>query len=269
MLNNKKRFEKICRDIKSIKIQGARNVALAGLEAYRIFPIEKNKRKILSLRPTEPFLLNVLRQADSLTVKELKEKLEKNQGIISKEVFNLLKNKDVVFTHCHSSTVVEALIYSKKKGKKFEVYLTETRPLYQGRKTAQELRKAGIKVTLFVDSAGAIALGNEQGTKKASLVLLGADAVTRKGTINKVGSGMFAQIAKYNKIPVYILADSMKYIKKIKLEKRPPEEIWDNKKIRIANFAFELIKKKYIKGVISELGLLPYRKFIKRARKGH
>ncbi len=267
MLSNKKRFEKICSDIKAIKIQGARNVAVAGLQAYTLFPSEEAKRKILSLRPTEPFLINVLKQADSLTVKELKSRLKKNQNIINKEVFKLLSKGDLIFTHCHSSTVVEALIYSKKKGKKFEVYLTETRPLFQGRKTAKELRKAGIKVTLFVDSAGAIALGSEQGTKKADLVLLGADAVTRKGTINKVGSGMFAQIAKYNQIPVYILADSMKYIKKIKLEKRPSEEVWNTKKIRIANFAFELIKKKYIQGVISEFGLLPHRKFIKMAKK--
>ncbi len=267
-MSNKKRFEKICKDIKSIKIQGARNVVVAGLEAYKLFPTEEVKKKILSLRPTEPFLINVMRQADNWTVKELKERLKKNQKVINKEVFSLINKNDVVFTHCHSSTLVQALIYSKKKGRKLEVYLTETRPLYQGRKTAQELRKAGIQVTLFVDSAGAIALEKEQGTKKVDLVLLGADAVTKKGTINKVGSGMFAQIAKYNKIPVYILADSMKYIKKIKLEKRPSEEIWNAKKIRIANFAFELIKKKYIKGVISEFGLLSYRKFIKRAKKG-
>jgi len=267
-MNNKKRFEEICKDIKSIKIQGARNVAVAGLEAYKLFPAEETKRKILSLRPTEPFLINVLKQADNLTLEELKARLRKNQSIINKDVFKLIRKNDVIFTHCHSSTVVEALIYAKKKGKKFEVYLTETRPLFQGRKTARELRKAGIKVTMFVDSAGAIALGSEQGTKKADLVLLGADAVTKKGTINKVGSGMFAQIAKYNQIPVYILADSMKYIKKIKLETRPPEEIWNTKKIRIANFAFELIKKKYIKGVISEFGLLSYRKFIKQAKRG-
>ncbi|OGJ15890.1 hypothetical protein A3K73_01870 [Candidatus Pacearchaeota archaeon RBG_13_36_9] len=268
MLSSKKRFEKICRDINSIKIQGARNIAVAGLTAYKLVPTESARKKIISLRPTEPFLINVLRQAETLTIKELKERLNKNQKVINKEVFKLIKKNDVIFTHCHSSTVVEALIYAKKKRKKFEVYFTEARPLYQGRKTAKDLKKAGIKATLFVDAAGAVALEKKQGTKKADLVLLGADAVTKKGTINKIGSGMFAQISKYNKIPVYILADSMKYIKKIKLEKRPSEEIWDTKKIRIVNFAFELIKKKYIKGVISEFGLLSYRKFIKRAKKG-
>ena len=58
----------------------------------------------------------------------------------------------------------------KKHRKKFEVYNTETRPLFQGRKTAQELRKAKIKVTTFVDAAARVALTREQETKKVDLV---------------------------------------------------------------------------------------------------
>lgn len=267
-MDKQKKFNRICKDIKSINIQGARNVAIAGLEAYRLFPTESNKKKIASLRPTEPLLINVLKNSANLSIADFKKRLGQNQGIISAEVYRLIKNNYVIFTHCHSSTVVQSLIYSKRKGKKFEVYLTETRPLYQGRKTAKELKMAGIKVTMFVDAAGAIALTREQGTRKADLVLLGADAITKKGTINKVGSGMFAQIARLNNIPVYILADSMKYVKNIKLEKRQPQEVWHSHKIRIANFAFELIKRKYINGVISEFGLLSFRQFIKRARRG-
>lgn len=262
---SKKRFEKICKDIKNVKIQGARNVALSGLEAYKLFPNEKSKKKIISLRPTEPFLFNVL-QNPEISFGDLKRRIGKNQLIINKETYKLIRKNSVIFTHCHSSTVVSALIYAKKKGKKFEVYLTETRPLYQGRKTARELRKNGIKVTMFVDSAGYIALTNSQGTRNVELVLLGADAITPKGTINKVGSGMFAKLAYYEKIPVYILADSLKYIKKVTIEKRLPQEVWSNKKIRIFNTAFELIKKKYIKGVISEFGTLSYTGFLKARR---
>jgi len=265
-MNKKKRFNQICRDIKDIKIQGARNVALAGLEAYKLFPSEKTKKFLLKLRPTEPFLINLLKKADKLSLNQVKRKLEENQNIINRDVFKLIRNNEVIFTHCHSSTLVAALIYAKRKHKRFEVYLTETRPLYQGRKTARELEEAGIKVTLFLDSEAAIALEKEQGTRKVSLVLLGADAITKKGTINKVGSGMFAQIAYDSKIPVYILADSLKYIRKIKLEKRPPTEVWRTKKIHIFNSAFELIKRRYIKGIISEFGLLPYKNFLKEIK---
>ncbi len=266
-MNKRKRFDKICKNIKSVKIQGARAVALAGLQAYKLFPNEKSKKKILSLRPTEPFLLNILKNADKISYKVFVKQLNENQNKINKQVLKLIKNNYVVFTHCHSSTVVSSLIYAKKKGKKFEVYNTETRPLYQGRKTAKALKKAGIKVTMFIDSAAAIALTESQETRDVDLVLLGSDAITKKGTINKVGSGMFSAIASSNNIPVYILADSLKYIPKVKLEQREVKEVWDTEKIRIKNPAFELIKKKYIRGIISELGLLSYKRFLKKVKK--
>jgi len=124
--------------------------------------------------------------------------------------------------------------------------------LFQGRKTFQELRKAKIKVTMFVDSAARIAMLKKQGTKKVDKVFFGADALQKDGVVNKVGSGMFAQIAFENKIPVYVLADSWKYSpKKIKLEKRGFREIW--KKFRgIENPAFEFIPKRFVKKVVTE-----------------
>ncbi|MEK6935663.1 MAG: hypothetical protein AABW67_02665 [Nanoarchaeota archaeon] len=272
-MNKQKEFNKILRDIKSIKIQGARNVAIAGLKAYRLNPSEASKKKIISVRPTEPFLINVLNKKENLSPKGLIERLKYNQDIMNKEVFKLIKNGNVVFTHCHSSTVVEALIYCNKKGKRFEVYNTEARPLYQGRITAIQLRKAGIKVTMFVDSAAGIALEKENRKDKihADLVILGTDAILKNGVINKVGSGMFSEIAYDNKIPVYILADSLKYISKIKLEQRNFKEVWNTSKgikgIRIENPAFELIDKKYVTAIISEYGKLSYDKFLRKVRK--
>ena len=262
-----KQFNKICEDIKSLKVQGARNVALAGLKAYYLIPTSSSMKKLLALRPTEPLLANALRLSNKMDYNEFALALERDQETINKIVFRLIKNNNVIFTHCHSSTVVQALIYTKKKGKVFEVYNTETRPLYQGRITSGELKKAGIKVTMFVDSAARIALTKSQDTKKADLMLIGADAILKKGVINKVGSAMFAQIAKDNHIPVYILADTWKFFpKNIEIEERHFEEVWNNPKIKIRNPAFSLVPKKFITGIISELGLLSYKDFLKQVK---
>jgi len=182
-MNNLKKFNQICKDIKSIKIQGAKNVAKAGLKAYKLLPTKASKKKILSLRPTEAMLQNILKNPDKITYNQFIKNLKQNQEIINKHVSKLIKNNSVVFTHCHSSSVTNALIHAKKQGKKFEVYNTETRPLYQGRKTLRELKQAKIKTTMFIDSAAQIALTKKQKTKKANLVLLGADAITKTGTI--------------------------------------------------------------------------------------
>jgi len=254
-MNKQKRFDKISRDIKSIKIQGARNIAKAALKAYSLIPTSAAKKKLLSLRPTEPMMEHVLDLTAKRSMQEIQKHFDEAQKKINKKVFKLIREGDVIFTHCHSANVVNALIYSKKRGKKFEVYNTETRPLFQGRKTARELRRAGIKVTMFVDSALGIALTKEQGTKKATKVFLGADALLKNGVINKVGSEVIARIAKQEKIPVYIIADSWKFSKKkIPLENRKLNEVWDKapKGVKIKNPVFEFVGKKYITKIITE-----------------
>jgi len=268
--NKKKRFNRIVKGIKEIKIQGARNIAKKALYAYSLFPTKKSKKKLLSLRPTEPFLHNVLNQAEKTSYIKVIDHFDESQEKINKNVFKIIKNKDIVFTHCHSSTVVDSMIYAKKKKKKFEVYNTETRPLFQGRKTSIELKRAKIKSTQFVDSAAMIALTKRQGTKKADKVFLGADAILKTGVINKVGSGMFSKIAYGNKTPVYIVTDSWKFSpKKLKMEKRSFKEVWKKQKsfgINIKNPAFEFIPKKYIKAIVSELGVLSYSDFLKKVK---
>ena len=62
----KKAFDKIAKDIKDIKIQGACNIAKKALFAYRLIPTSKSKKKLLSLRPTEPMLFNTLNFVMSL-----------------------------------------------------------------------------------------------------------------------------------------------------------------------------------------------------------
>jgi ribose 1,5-bisphosphate isomerase len=270
IMDKKNIFKKICNDIKSIKIQGATNVAKAALRAYYLFPEEKTKKILLSLRPTEPMLLHVIQLAGKMPKERILAHFSEAQNRINKNVFKLIKNKTVVFTHCHSTNVINALIYAKKKGKKFEVYNTETRPLFQGRKTAKDLTGAGINVTTFVDSAAAIAMKGDCERKKVDLVLFGADALLRDVVINKVGSGMFSEIAKDNNIPVFIVADSWKYSpEEVRLEQRDFHEVWNPKKnmIHVKNPAFEPIEIKNITGIVSELGVQDYKKFLKVVRK--
>ncbi len=271
-MKNKKEFDKIIKDIKNIKIQGARNVAKAALKAYYLDPTKKSKEKILKSRPTEPMMRHVLDMASSekYSKKDILSHFDLAQEKINKHTLKLIKSNDVIFTHCHSTNVSGTLFNAKKKGKKFEVYNTETRPLYQGRKTAKEMKKHGIKVTMFVDSALGVALTKEMGTKKVNKVFLGSDALLDKGIINKIGSEVISRIAKQEKIPVFIVADSWKYSKdKLPLEQRNLNEVWDKapKKIKIKNPAFEFVPKKYITGIISELGNLTYSEFIKERKK--
>lgn len=266
-MDKKREFEKILTGIKKIKIQGARNIAKSALRAYQISPTENSKKRLLNSRPTEPMMERVLELAEkNKNYSEIMKHFDFAQEKINSNVFRLIKSNDVIFTHCHSANVVNALIYSHKKGKKFEVYNTETRPLLQGRKTAKELRRAGIKITMFVDSALEDALTGEGKLRKVNKIFIGADALLKNGIINKIGSGIIVRIAREEKIPVYIVADSWKFTKKkIPIEQRNLNEIWGNapKNIKIKNPAFEFIDKKYLSRIVTELGTQKYGEFVK------
>lgn len=260
---NRLRFNIICGKIKDIKIQGATNVAKTALKAYSLVPTKEAKAKLLSLRPTEPMLSHVLNLAEKKIPKEkILAHFSKTQDKINELVLKIIRNDSIIFTHCHSTNVVGALIYAKKHGRHFEVYNTETRPLFQGRVTAKELTKAGIRVTQFVDSAAEIAL------KKCSYVFLGADAILKNSIINKVGSGMMSEIAYSNKVPVYIIADSWKHsAKNVKIEERDFAEVWGTKEVHVKNPAFESINPRHIRAIVSEFGIMTYPNFLKKVAK--
>ena len=265
-------LEKTVNDIKKLKIQGAEHVAEAAIMAWKKSKDKKiAEKKLAKSRPTEPMLRNVLRYLSKYhdpdrLLEKLHADLEKIKQIGEKKI----KNDFVVYTHCHSSTVTGILKEAKKRGKRFSVHVTETRPFYQGRITARELARAGIPVTFFVDSAARLAL------KKADIMLIGSDAVTAEGVvINKIGSELMAEVANRYDIPVYVCTHSWKFDPltvfgfEEKIEKRASKEIWIHppKNVKINNYVFEKIKPSLIRGVISELGILKPEAFIEEVKK--
>ncbi len=292
------KIEKMASDIKNLKIQGAEAVALSSVrvlkEALEEGDFKERKdisaflesavSTLSSSRPTEPLLRNCLNYVknaffskEDATIDDalcacnfVLSHMENSRKEISEIGEKKIKDGMAVFTHCHSSTVVSILKLAHEKGKVFTVYNTETRPLFQGRKTAKELAECGIVVKHMVDSAARI------GLKKADIALIGADAITSEGrVINKIGSEMFAEIARRYDIPFYSCANSWKFDPKSvfgfdePIENRNPEEIWDNAPdgVRILNPAFENIRSDLVTGIISELGVFTPEVFAEEVRK--
>ena len=259
-------FEKIVEDIKTLKIQGATNIALQGLKAMKIRSDITSLKKLINARPTEPCLFNAIRFAKetnpALAFNYLTN-MDKRVELISSR---LIKDKDIVFTHCHSTTVTGALKKARERVN-FEVHNTETRPLYQGRKTAKELAALKIRVKHYVDS------GAEEALEHTDIAMIGADMITKKGAVyNKIGSYMISELAKKHKTPLYVLSNAWKYSPdELKVEERSPEEIWNikNDYIKIKNPSFEDVPPKNIKAIVCELGVLSPKKFIKKVEKAY
>ena len=265
-------FTKIYNDIKSLKIQGAEAIAKAGLKAIKLKSDKASIKKIMNARPTEPCLRNAIKFAQLSSINNALMHFKVSENIVPKIGAKKIHNKNIVFTHCHSSTVTSILKQAKKDKKNFIVHNTETRPLLQGRITAKELSKAGIKVHHFIDSGARLAL------KKADIMLIGCDAITSEGkVINKIGSEMMAEVAERHETPVYVCTDSWKFDPLTTfgfdtvIEKRHSKEIWKNppKNVKVYNYAFEQINPNLITSIISELGVHSPDNFVREVTKSY
>ncbi len=285
----RKDTQKLIKDIKSLKIQGATNVAKTAVTILHnemlIDNSSANINKIIGeltkTRPTEPMMRNAIKFYLHLLKKErmypeqaynkVLHYFEYSKKRLADFGAQLIESGKTYFTHCHSSDVI-AIFKKARETKLFRVFNTETRPLYQGRITATELAENGIPVVHFVDSGARMAV------KESTIVFLGSDAITKDGeAYNKIGSEMIAELASNRNVPIYICTASWKldpysfFGFDEKIEQRHEEEIWKTPPsgVIINNYAFEKINLKYIKGIISELGILTPKKFVKETKKLH
>lgn len=289
-----KYIENIYKDIKSIKIQGATNIAIAGVRAItfcissysfeskeEFFDfIYKSTELIKSARPTEPMLFNGLKYIVYNAEKNIKKDLNFliNDAIYNGKYFlelidkttkksiengsKLIKNNNNLLTHCHSSSVIKTFVAARDRGVDFHVFNTETRPLYQGRMTAKDLLKNKIKSTMIVDSEAPYVISDASGSDyKIDKVIIGCDAIGMSGSIiNKVGSYGIASACLISKVPLYVSGSLLKVdvTDDISVESRDLKEVWEDAPdgIKILNFAFDLVPTKYITGIITEFGII-------------
>jgi methylthioribose-1-phosphate isomerase len=180
-----------------------------------------------------------------------------------------------ILTHCNAGalataghgTALSVMFEAHKKGRKFKVYVDETRPMLQGaRLTTWELKQAGINVVLICDNMAGWLM--KQG--HISVVITGADRIAANGdTANKIGTYSLSVLAKQHSIPFYIAAPSSTFDLNIKsgehipIEQRAAEEVVTFAKTQIApdginvyNPAFDVTEAQDITAIITERGVI-------------
>jgi ribose 1,5-bisphosphate isomerase len=282
MASHGKYFPEVSRTaiaIRDLRIQGATNVAKKSLTVLGFFIQRENPSReelsrhvhLLSIqRPTEPLLQNslslVLASGDpGRECARLIAEFSEDEKKMRKAGVSLIPDGGAVLTHCHSASVVGILKEAREAGKKFSVLHTETRPRYQGHKTARELVSARIRAKMFVDSAVNYFMPD------ADIVLLGADSLEPDGFINKIGSSLVALSAREQKKPLYVICNLLKFNRnrhRIAIERRPPEELgFSLPGLAIENPAFDFVPRKFVKGVVCEKGIFPFQRAVALARK--
>jgi len=186
-----------------------------------------------------------------------------------------IPNDSGILTHCNAGalatagqgTALSVLYEAQKKGRRFEVFADETRPLMQGsRLTAWELQQAGIKVTVLCDNVA----GSLMKQGKIQAVIAGADRIAANGdTANKVGTYSVSVLAQHHGIPFYIAAPSSTFDLNIEsgdqipIEQRNASEVtWLGDRhvapdgIDVYNPAFDVTPAENITAIITEKGII-------------
>ena len=257
----------VARDIRSLKVQGARRIAKAALQALmragdrsrakdadRFYSDLLAQAQVLAKsRPTEPMMRNALSESLRFSLAWIRahpsEQVSQLQAALHTHQDQMLYEMDRaaekiarhgaaqigpgadILVHCHSSTLVRTIIRAQEDGKHPNVTCLETRPLWQGRLTARELAGAGVRTSLAVDSAAGSLM------PKMDLVMVGADAITAGGDlVNKIGTHTLAQLAHLHSVRFLCVAQIYKYDPLTRfgqnepIEERAASEVWGDGK---------------------------------------
>ena len=164
-------------------------------------------------------------------------------------------------THCNSSAALGVIKEAHRQGKDIKVFATESRPWRQGILTVNDLAKAGVDVTMIIDSAVRTVM------RRTDKVFVGADTITSHGAlINKVGTSQLALAANEARVQFYVCSETYKFSPMtlfgdmVTIEERDisevvrPGEIPDS--VKVFNPVFDSTPAKYIDAIITELGMI-------------
>jgi len=291
-------LKKIASNIENMRIRGAGKIARYAVLALQTVAEESKakeeeafiqdlraaSKRLLSTRPTAVSLANSIRylmhrvnkarqegasleELRSVAVTSAKDFIrESGQAVerIGEIGSRRIQSGDVLMTHCQSNAAAAVMRRAWKDGKKFSVFVTETRPRFQGRKTAALLANDGIPVTIIVDGAARYFMN------EVDKVIVGADAITANGAlVNKIGTATIASLAHEARTQFIVASETYKFSPEtaignlVTIEERNAAEVVPNSflksypKISVRNPAFDVTPPEYIDLIVTERGIIP------------
>jgi len=270
------KLDEIAKEIREDRSSGASQLALKAARAFLKLlgekPSVRNVRRLARIlaesRPSMPPIANMAYRVNELIDRKISEgenlseaiedavrtAISEYQSALRMTIENAvdeLREHDSILVHSYSSTAAAAI----EGCGKLKIYVTESRPGYEGRRLAERLASRGHDVTLVVDAAAAYVLDRSL----VDAVVFGCDAILDDCSIaNKIGSKMIALAAADAGIPVEVVADSWKAaIHGFSLEEHPSEEVYvGDFRVQALNPYFEVVPSRMISVFVTEWGVV-------------
>lgn len=297
-------LDEICDAIATLAVRGAPAIGIAGAMGLALAartqvgqPRDAFRRQLADaaarIRATRPTAVNLpwalerlLRRLDdsgdpraiaAILHDEASAILEEDREMcrrIGEHGLALIPDGARVLTHCNAGalatggigTALAPIHLAAECGRRIEVVVGETRPLFQGsRLTAWELSRAGIPVTVVTDSAVASLMR----CGAVDLCLVGADRIAANGDVaNKIGTYAVALAARHHEIPMYFAAPASTFDAStpngaaISIEERDADEVRRTfgrltapADVRVRAPAFDITPAELVTAIVSDAGV--------------
>ena len=299
--------ESVAEGIKTMVVRGAPAIGCAAAFGIALEGLKLNKennkdyiknfeiafKELAESRPTAVNLFWALAKMQKVMNENITLSLEKLSNILLLEAIaimeedininkqmgafgaDLLKDGDVVLTHCNAGALATAghgtalgvIRSAVEQGKKISVIADETRPFLQGaRLTSWELIQDNIPVTLITDNMSGYLMSKGE----INAIIVGTDRVAANGDVaNKIGTYMVAVLAKRHNIPFYVACPistidlNCPNGEAIPIEERAKEEVtgyrdtqWAAKGVSVRNPSFDVTPAELVTAIITEKGII-------------
>ncbi|AMD18816.1 HBL086Cp [Eremothecium sinecaudum] len=153
-----------------------------------------------------------------------REKVELADQLILENASQHIDNNSTILTYGCSKVLTDLFIQNAVDlGKNFEIIIADSRPLFEGRKMAEQLRNKGLNVTYVLITSLATVFNMD-----IDYVILGAHSILSNGFLySRVGTAMLAMSAKRRNIPVLVCCESLKFSQRVQLDSVTFNELAD------------------------------------------
>jgi translation initiation factor eIF-2B subunit delta len=202
----------------------------------------------------DPDSVEAARRLTSEKIDAVVSRIESGKRLAAENAAAFLPDGATLLTHDYSSTVIQTLEQATAAGKTFDVYVTEARPRYIGRKTARTLADLeGVDPTLLTDSAHGIYL------EECDRVIVGMDCIVDDTLYNRVGTFPIAATAAQLDVPMTVLGSASKIVSEgfvFENEYRPGSEVMPEPAdgFGVENPAYDATPVELLESVITDEG---------------
>ncbi|CDO95708.1 unnamed protein product [Kluyveromyces dobzhanskii CBS 2104] len=153
-----------------------------------------------------------------------RERVELADQLIIETASQHIEEGSTILTYGCSKVLTDLFLHNAINfGKKFQIVIVDSRPLFEGRKMAESLKNKGLNV-LYVPITALGTVFNMD----IKYVFLGAHSILSNGFLySRVGTAQIAMLASRRNIPVLVCCESLKFSQRVQLDSVTSNELAD------------------------------------------